>query len=208
MNNHSGNGQLSRRERERLRHRREIINAAIHLFAKQGFDQTRLEEVASLAEFGKGTLYNYFENKTDLLISSFETVLDDMIHLAGNKLEGVTGLRPRLRVLANNQFELLEQNAGFIQMLISQHRFLTQVIPEEFRPGLMQKLHTVQDLITDEMRQALERGELREGCPKRYATYFLGMIHSQIRAINMGLMQLDEVNVDEILDVFLEGSQA
>ncbi|NNE70602.1 MAG: helix-turn-helix transcriptional regulator, partial [Rhodothermales bacterium] len=48
----------SRRERERLARRREILDAARTVFAERGFVGATLEEIASRAEFGKGTLYN------------------------------------------------------------------------------------------------------------------------------------------------------
>ena len=63
---------LSRRERERIQRRNEMISAARSIFARIGYAQTTLEEVAELAEFGKGTIYNYFPNKEALFASVLE----------------------------------------------------------------------------------------------------------------------------------------
>lgn len=63
---------LSRREREKLVRRKEIIDAARSVFATRGFSETKLEDVAERAEFGKGTLYNYFPNKEALFASVIE----------------------------------------------------------------------------------------------------------------------------------------
>src|SRR5438128_7360775 len=65
--------QLPRRQRERLMRRKEILDAAREVFARKGFNAATLEDVAERAEFGKGTLYNYFTNKESL----FESVLQD-----------------------------------------------------------------------------------------------------------------------------------
>lgn len=66
--------QLSRKERERIYKRQEIINAAREVFAHRGFSAATLDEIAERAEFGKGTLYSYFQSKEEL----FDTVLADM----------------------------------------------------------------------------------------------------------------------------------
>ncbi|MBE2185536.1 MAG: TetR/AcrR family transcriptional regulator [Rhodothermales bacterium] len=64
---------LNRRERERLARRRAMLDAARSVFAEKGYEHARLDEIAERAEFGKGTLYNYFEGgKEDILFALFE----------------------------------------------------------------------------------------------------------------------------------------
>lgn len=55
-----------RRERERDRHRREILEAARKLFVEQGYENTTMLQVARRADFAVGTLYNLFAGKEDL----------------------------------------------------------------------------------------------------------------------------------------------
>jgi TetR/AcrR family transcriptional regulator len=59
--------ELSRRERERLRHRDEILQAARLIVAKKGIDGLTIEEIARKAEFAVGSIYRYFASKEDLL---------------------------------------------------------------------------------------------------------------------------------------------
>lgn len=58
----------SRRERQLAARREQIIQAAAWLFASKGFHRTTTRDIAEAAEVSEGTLYNYFENKDDLLI--------------------------------------------------------------------------------------------------------------------------------------------
>jgi AcrR family transcriptional regulator len=63
-----------RREREKHLRRQTILRAAEVLFAKNGYRKTRIEDIADHAEVSVGTVYGYFENKEDLLV----TVLDEI----------------------------------------------------------------------------------------------------------------------------------
>ncbi len=57
---------LPRRERENLRQRREILDAALRLFSEKGYHNVSIHEIAREAEFGIGTMYKFFANKKDL----------------------------------------------------------------------------------------------------------------------------------------------
>ncbi len=57
---------LPRRERENLRQRGEILDAALSLFSERGYHNVSMHEIAKEAEFGIGTIYKFFVNKEDL----------------------------------------------------------------------------------------------------------------------------------------------
>lgn len=52
--------------------RSHIQNAAKHAFAARSFEQVKIEEIARDAETSVGTIYNYFLNKDDLIVSLLE----------------------------------------------------------------------------------------------------------------------------------------
>jgi len=54
-------------EQELIRH------AAIHLFSHKGFYKTSTEEIEQEAGVSKGTVYNYFHNKKEILLSILRT---------------------------------------------------------------------------------------------------------------------------------------
>jgi len=60
---------LSRRERERLQRRRDIIDTAEELFDKKGYAGTTIDEVARRTELSKGTIYLYFKSKDELFLA-------------------------------------------------------------------------------------------------------------------------------------------
>ncbi len=57
---------LSRRDRDKLRQRQEMLGAALTLFSEKGYHNVSMQEIAEAAEFAIGTLYKFFKNKEDL----------------------------------------------------------------------------------------------------------------------------------------------
>lgn len=70
---------LSRREREKLRQRQEMLTASLELFSEKGYHNVSMHEIAQRAEFAIGTLYKFFKNKEDLY-KSLITELADKFH--------------------------------------------------------------------------------------------------------------------------------
>ncbi|MES2639456.1 MAG: TetR family transcriptional regulator [Myxococcota bacterium] len=58
---------LPRRERERLRHRQEILDAARKILAARGIEGLTVEQVAREAEFAVGSIYRHFRSKEELI---------------------------------------------------------------------------------------------------------------------------------------------
>lgn len=71
-----------RRQNERERHRREIVEAALNCFVRKGFERATMAEVAKEAGFAVGTLYKFFADKQALYQAIIlETATDFHAHL-------------------------------------------------------------------------------------------------------------------------------
>jgi len=75
--------------------RESIIQAAIEVFSKKGFQAATVSEIAEMADVADGSIYQYFKNKEDLFFSipiektkEFRTELE-------SHLEGISGLSTR-----------------------------------------------------------------------------------------------------------------
>ena len=67
-----------RARQKALRHER-ILDAALRLFREAGYDAVRTEDIAAAAEVSVGTLYNYFENKGDLLLALVTVEVEEVL---------------------------------------------------------------------------------------------------------------------------------
>ncbi|QMU71242.1 TetR/AcrR family transcriptional regulator [Streptacidiphilus sp. P02-A3a] len=63
----SDNTQLGRRERNKLRVKERLYTSALTLFTERGYDETSIDEIADRADVARGTFFNYFQRKEDLI---------------------------------------------------------------------------------------------------------------------------------------------
>ena len=57
--------------------RKQIIKAAIRVFARLGLPNTKMLQVAEAAGIGKGTIYEYFKSKDELFIAAFHAFIEE-----------------------------------------------------------------------------------------------------------------------------------
>jgi TetR/AcrR family fatty acid metabolism transcriptional regulator len=99
----------SPKDRRRERTRKEILRAAAQVFTQKGFHEATIQEIAQLAEFSAGSLYNYFENKEALYHDLFEDVFEAferILVLPG----GDAPLPERLRLLVRGLFQFADDH--------------------------------------------------------------------------------------------------
>jgi TetR/AcrR family fatty acid metabolism transcriptional regulator len=84
-----------------------ILRAAIKVFARNGYFQSQVADVARVAGVAAGTVYLYFKNKDDLLVSIFERTMGDAIVEGKAALAEVQDPAERLRRIAVLHLERL-----------------------------------------------------------------------------------------------------
>ncbi|WP_346099022.1 TetR/AcrR family transcriptional regulator [Streptomyces olivaceiscleroticus] len=58
---------LGRRERKKLKVKERVYSSALALFTERGYDRTSIDEIAEHADVARGTFFNYFQRKEDLV---------------------------------------------------------------------------------------------------------------------------------------------
>ncbi|MGA7143671.1 MAG: TetR/AcrR family transcriptional regulator [Desulfobacterales bacterium] len=113
---------LPRREREKLRHRQEILTAALSLFSEKGYHNVSMHEIANKAEFAIGTLYNFFENKEDLYKA---LVLEQSERYERALTKGIEEPDEEVEKLKNYiriKTEWLRNNLPFVRLFLAERR--------------------------------------------------------------------------------------
>ena len=74
----------NRRDRRIAARQEQILEAAAVVFSKNGFERATMKEIAQEADVSEGTLYNYFDNKIDLLNGVARTFADEITEKISN----------------------------------------------------------------------------------------------------------------------------
>ena len=98
----------SRREREQAARRQSILAAAGKIFKQQGFHNTTMAAIATEAEFGIGTIYQFFPNKQRLFEDVIKHNVDDFAEGLRQALAGVDGWRAKLMAFISYYMQRFE----------------------------------------------------------------------------------------------------
>lgn len=104
---------MTRKERERERHRREVLEAAERVFVRKGYLNATMEEIANEAEFAVGTLYNFINNKEDLYFQVLDRHVQDYMAAIAEKVLKEPDAEKAIAALIRLRLNLYEKHKGF-----------------------------------------------------------------------------------------------
>jgi AcrR family transcriptional regulator len=110
----------NRRARQVAARQEQIIEAAARLFAAKGFHRTTTREVAGAADMAEGTLFNYFENKNDLLFGILSRLAEVEMPLEWDEWMHLSQARPFFAELLDLRQDSIEQNTIMHQAILSE----------------------------------------------------------------------------------------
>ena len=93
----------------------EIARQAMALFARNGFENTPIREIAAAAGIGKGTFYDYFADKEDILNEIVQIMFADWTAMAASQIAGVDDPLEQLEIILKEGVTL---GAAFEQLMI------------------------------------------------------------------------------------------
>jgi AcrR family transcriptional regulator len=130
---------VSRRERLRQEREERILEAAAAVFARKGFHQATIRDIAEVADVADGTIYNYYSDKRDLLVAITRQVISNAT------FEALAEFEPKddeafLTALLRDRLDFARRNFDFSRVLLSQvwtdEVFRTQYLGEVINPLL------------------------------------------------------------------------
>ena len=153
MNVHSFSGIM-----KKVNNKKEIIlDAAVKVFAQKGFYNAKVADVAREAGIADGTIYLYFKNKDDLLISLFETKMEEILFQFNERLKNITSPCEKLRQFILLHFEMIENNPDLAEVfqveLRQSNKFLKDYHNQKFIDFL--------NIIGDILKEGKSRGEFK-----------------------------------------------
>ena len=97
--------------------RERILKAAIKVFARDGFYNAKMEEVARRAGVAVGTTYLYFENKDDLMISIFEEEMVPIINAMRREMAQQSSATDKIATFVRLHLSFVEKDPDMAHLL-------------------------------------------------------------------------------------------
>ncbi len=204
-----GEKTLSRREREKLRQRRQMLDAALGLFSEKGYHNVSMHQIAERSDFAIGTLYKFFKNKEDLygalVMEKSTEIFGDLcepLSTDGNPLTVLEGYLENRAKIAAEIAPLLRLHMAVAQGLSFNINAEVEKEHLKLHEGHIAKLAAV-------MKEGIRKKVFRDLDPRSLAVALDGLA----RAMFLCCAKDPERNsyaahVPVILDLFLRGSLA
>jgi TetR/AcrR family fatty acid metabolism transcriptional regulator len=141
--------------------RERILDAAERVFARQGFYQSRVSEIARDAGVADGTIYLYFKSKDDLLISLFESRMEHVNQRLAQALADQVTPIDKLMALVRTYLGLVRDHRELAEVLTIELRQSAKFMKEYASPRFGAFLKLVASVIAE----GQERGEFATSVP-------------------------------------------
>jgi len=138
----------------------EILAAALEIFGERGYDGTRLEDVGRRAGCTKGTVFLYYESKSELFKAAVREAMTPMLHETEKLVEEHRGgSRELLAALLRMRWEHMERNrlSGLVKLLLTE----TSKYPELARFYNEEFIDRNQALLRRVIQKGIDKGEFR-----------------------------------------------
>jgi TetR/AcrR family transcriptional regulator, fatty acid metabolism regulator protein len=184
-----------------------IIAAATKVFAKKGFFTARISDIAKEAKVADGTIYLYFNNKYDILLSVFEEEVGKIAENTAKLLEQEGNPRKQLEIFCSQHLHAMKRNRYLAEVIQIELRQPYKVI-KEYRNNTFSKYSgIIGTIIRQGQTSGCFRNDLHPDLAKRC---IFGALDEISRVWNASLESNYAVNeiVNEVLTIFLSGIES
>jgi TetR/AcrR family fatty acid metabolism transcriptional regulator len=191
----------------------QILAAAAKAFAAKGFARATIADIAREAGLAEGSIYNYFKDKQDLLVSLPRQLIEPTIEatrarVSTNSLTEPLPPEEILRNIAHNIISIIQTNAHVIRALVSALPNMKRPLREKY---LQQVILYATGLLKDYFERQIEQGIFRQGLnPETLSRSFVGMFFPFVMFREVLQVETEknldyDKLIDEVVSLFLRG---
>ncbi len=158
----------------------QIIGAAVKVFAKKGFAKTTINDIANAAGIGKGTVYEYFSNKEEIINQSYRYFMSAMeLDFQEILIQKITGKEKLIRILEG--FSQL-MNSGTFELVELMLDFWAEGIKTKNSEGILTEemnkfYHSYREILADVVIEGMGDGSFKKNInPRSVASMIIGTL--------------------------------
>jgi TetR/AcrR family transcriptional regulator len=198
---------LSRREKEKLRQRKDMLAGALDLFSQKGYHNVSMHEIAKKTEFAIGTLYKFFKNKEDLYQSLVLEQQDSFHEIIMKAMEACEDEVAKLEAFILTKGRFFIANASMVRLYFAE----TRGSGFNVRSGLDSRIHEKHEVFLQQLAMVFKMGVKNKRFKKISNPYHLAVaLESITNAFLFLWLELPErhpypEDPNQILDILLKG---
>jgi TetR/AcrR family fatty acid metabolism transcriptional regulator len=181
-----------------------IIRAAVKVFAEKGFYNSRVSEIAKEANVADGTIYLYFKNKDDILISLFEEEFGQIVENMRKELEKEKDPLQKIKKFAITHLSIVSKQQHLAEVLGVEVRQSSKFMKEYVNKPFIEYLNLIRSVVIEGQEKGLIRKDLTPGVMKRA---LFGALDEMARYWVLSAIKKHSISdaALQISDVFIRG---
>ncbi|MBI9084239.1 MAG: TetR/AcrR family transcriptional regulator [Desulfobacterales bacterium] len=180
-----------------------ILEAAIKVFAEQGFHQATISQIAREAGVADGTIYLYFKNKDDIMVRFFDQRTKRAFSRFRVAVDRVGNARDKLTVLIRTHLEEFQLNRDMAVVYQAETHRNNRSCEQQIRDMSKMYLDIVSEIVEQGQQEGLMRKDLYLGLVKRF---IIGAVDEVINTWLHSNTDYDLSSMAEpLVDLFLRG---
>lgn len=176
-----------------------IIEAATKSFSLFGYKATTMDQVAKMANVGKGTIYTFFKNKEELFNDIMMSLLQDMKQSAVESIDPKLSFKDNVHQALYSMLEFRLEHQLTIKLFQEDQDIGTPVVQE----AMKQMEHVILTFIKDKVQAAIDRNEIKPCDPELTAFIFLKVYIALIFDWEKNRHPLTKEDIASLFDLYL-----
>ncbi len=147
----------------------QIIDAAVRVFARNGYYSSRVSDIAREAGIASGTIYLYFKTKDEILVTLFRHKMAEWVASVRKAIADEQDPVAKIRRIVELHFKVIEDNpelAEVVQVELRQGQ-------KFFRGASAREVSAYFDVIQAVLEEGIAAGRVRRDLPVKIATKML-----------------------------------
>jgi AcrR family transcriptional regulator len=203
---------VNERERNKVLRREQILEAAVKVFARRGFGNATVAEIAEEAGVAAGTIYNYFEGKEELFMSIPQLISEPMLAafleaaFEGSEPIDIEGEERLLTQSCTEAIETLLQNLDLVKSMLASIVTLDDETRAEYFRQPLQALTILERYFRDRIERGIFREMNTAVVAQAYAVLVVMFVLTQelIRTKDVAPLAYEEIS-QELIQLLLYG---
>lgn len=184
------------------RRREAILETATRVFARHGYQNTDVQQIAEALRLSKGTVYRYFPSKERLFLAAVERGVDQLEERMNHVLDTTPDPLDRISAATRAYLQFFEEHPNLVELFVQERaEFRDRRKPVYFERGCKNEDRWRSDLL-----QLMSEGRLRRVSPDRIMNVMGDLVYGTMFANYFsGRPRSSDQQAREIIDVVFKG---